>query len=509
MTGSNRPTVLFLVHRIPYPPNRGDRIRSFHILDFLARRAEVALAFLSEKLPSDEALQTLRERCCWIGWARWGRYSRWLRAAWSFARGKTATEGLFASGRLRRQLREWLRQHRPNAVMVFCSSMAQYLDLPGLENVRTVVDLVDVDSQKWFDYARLSRGWRRWAYEQEGHRLRQLERWIGQRADAVLLTGPHEAALYRQIAPEANIQVVINGVDTEYFRPDFSSPPVCEAQEANRPSSSGMPEGLRAGISAPPVCEAPGPNRPLGRSIPEAQAAGRATPESHMPGGWDADVHSPRAADVHSPAGIPSEGQARCVFVGALDYQANIDGVAWFCQEVWPLVRRRRPDGELVVVGSNPTGAVYRLAGQTPGFRLVGPVPDVRPYLAQAEVVVVPLRVARGIQNKVLEGMAMGKAVLATPQALEGLAVQPGVHAESAAEPADWAEKLCRLWADPGRRAALGQAGRRFVETYHQWDQVLRPLAHILGLPESEAVSQETDTFDHVFPLPAKKQVTF
>lgn len=424
MSGGGRPIVLFLVHRIPYPPNRGDRIRSFHMLDFLAHRAEVALAFLTDQSPSAETLQALQERCCWVGWGPWGRWQRWLRAAWAFVQGKPATQGLFASSKLRRQLRTWLQQYRPNAVLVFCSSMAQYLDLPGLEKVRTVVDLVDVDSQKWFDYARLSWGWRRWAYKREGQRLRQLEHWIGQRADAVLLTGPHEAALYRQIAPEANLHVIINGVDTEYFRPDFGA-----------------------------------------GAVPEA--------EKLQPAGAD------------SAAGP----QARCVFVGALDYQANIDAITWFCQEVWPLVRQRRPDAEFLVVGSNPTRAVYRLASRTPGFRLIGPVPDVRPYLAKAEVVVIPLRVARGIQNKVLEAMAMGKAVLASPQALEGLAIQPAHEAESAEDPISWAEKLVALWADPNRRASLGQTGRRYVETHHQWPQVLQPLAHLLGLPSSEVAS--------------------
>ena len=418
MKSDSRPTVLFLVHRIPYPPNRGDRIRSFHMLDFLARRAEVALAFLSEQRPSADAQRALAERCGWVDWALWGRWRRWGRAAWSFARGRTATEGLFASGPLRRKLQRWLGEHRPDAVLVFCSSMAPYLNLPGLERVRTVVDLVDVDSQKWFDYARLSRGWRRWAYEQEGQRLRRLEQWIGQRASAVVLTGPHEAALYRQIAPTANVHVVLNGVDLDYFRPDDRT--------AVQPWASGLP-----------------------------------------------------------PRGSSSSGGERCVFVGALDYQANIDGIAWFCQEVWPEVVRRRTNAQFVVVGSHPTGQVYRLARQTPGVRLVGPAPDVRPYLAEAEVVVVPLRVARGIQNKVLEALAMGKAVLATPQALEGLAVQPGVHAESVAEPADWAEKLCHLWADPHRRAALGQAGRTYVQTHHRWDQTLRPLAWLLGIAES------------------------
>lgn len=425
MTTDSRPTILFLVHRIPYPPNRGDRIRSFHMLEFLARRAEVALAFLSDQTPSAEAMGALEARCGWIGWARWGRWRRWLRAAWSFAAGKTATEGMFASSELRRKLRGWLQQHRPDAVLVFCSSMAQYLDLPGLQQVRIVVDLVDVDSQKWLDYAGLSRGWRRWAYQAEGRRLRRLEAQIGRRAAAVLLTTPQEADLYRQIAPEANVQVVMNGVDIDYFHPQFS-----------------------------------------GGQCSVDPDAGREVAQQTRP-------------------------QARCVFVGALDYQANIDGLRWFCQEVWPQVRKERLDAKFIVVGSNPTGEVHRLAERTPGVRLVGPTPDVRPLLAEAEIVVVPLRVARGIQNKVLEGLAMGKAVLATPQALEGLAVRPGMEAESAEEPSAWVEMLLELWANPTRRAELGRAGRRFVEIHHQWEQTLQPLAQVLELAEAVGPSAE------------------
>lgn len=426
----SRPRILFLVHRIPYPPNRGDRIRSFHLLEFLAERAEVALGFLSEQRPPAEALEALESRCVWVGWARWGRWRRWWQAAWCFLQGKTATQGLFASAELRRQLQEGIRGHRPDAVLVFCSSMVQYLDLPGLASGRIVVDLVDVDSQKWLEYAQWSRGWRRWAYQQEGRRLRKLEAEIGRRGWAVMLTGPHEAAIYRQIAPETNIYVVPNGVDLEYFRPDF------------------RPEG-------------------------------------------------------QPPSGPPSRSDAwrRCVFVGALDYQANIDGLRWFCQEVWPQVRRQHPEAEFVVVGSHPTKAVHRMAGRTPGVRLVGPVGDVRPYLAEAEVVVVPLRVARGIQNKVLEALAMGKAVLASPQALEGLAVRPGTEAESAETPGDWVKTLLALWSHRERREQLGRAGRRYVESHHRWEEVLRPVASLLGLPEAPRGLEANVRWEEKTPL--------
>ena len=135
------------------------------------------------------------------------------------------------------------------------------------------------------------------------------------------------------------------------------------------------------------------------------------------------------------------------VFVGALDYPANVDGIRWFCGEIWPTVRRTLLDATLTVVGRRPVSAVRRLAG-LPGVELVGQVSDVRPYLASAAVAVVPLRIARGIQNQVLEAMAMGKPVVATPQALEGLQVEPGVHAVAASTADEWADALARLLND-------------------------------------------------------------
>ena len=143
---------MFLVHRVPYPPNRGDRIRSFHLLEFLSRRANVYLATLADEPLEPGTLDALRSRCRDVAVERLGR-SRWLAAAASLAAGKSATEGLFRSRRLRQTLAAWTKQISFDAVVVFCSSMVQYLDLPGLEGVTKVVDLVDVDSQKFFDYA--------------------------------------------------------------------------------------------------------------------------------------------------------------------------------------------------------------------------------------------------------------------------------------------------------------------------------------------------------------------
>jgi sugar transferase (PEP-CTERM/EpsH1 system associated) len=187
------------------------------------------------------------------------------------------------------------------------------------------------------------------------------------------------------------------------------------------------------------------------------------------------DYFQPRTVSGAVPA------SANCVFVGALDYRPNIDGAIWFCRQVWPLVRRRLPQATISLVGRNPVPAVCRLAEIT-GVELVGQVPDVRPFLERASVVVVPLQIARGVQNKVLEAMAMEKAVVVSLASLEGLAAEPDVHLLTAATAPEWVAAIERLLADAELRARLGRAARRYVEDHHRWDRCLAPLGKILGL---------------------------
>ena len=394
------PKILYLVHRIPYPPNRGDRIRSFHLLEFLAARSEVHLAFLSEGPPSPKAMKALAKHSAELAAVTLGPRTRWLRAAWSLGSGRTATEGLFRSSQLARIIGRWARDTRFDAVLVFCSSMAQYLDVAGLEGVPIVVDLVDVDSQKWLDYTESAGGLKRAVFRLEGRRLRRLERSLVERAKAVTLVSRHEADLLREFCPTDRIHAIANGVDLDYFRPA-------------------------------------GPDE--------------------------------------------SYDSRQCVFTGALDYRANLDGVQWFCRHVWPEVHRRRPGVSFALVGSNPSATAYRLA-ELPGVELVGEVPDVRPHLASAAIAVVPLRVARGIQNKVLEALAMGKAVVASPQSLEGLGVEPEVHLRQAAGPEEWINAISDLLDNPELRNRLGRAGRAYVEEQHCWDARLAPFAALLEL---------------------------
>ncbi len=387
---------LFLAHRVPFPPNRGDRIRSFHLLEYLAERGEVSLAYLADDTPEPATVETLGKMCRRVAVGRLGRL-RWLHAAGSLAAGRTATEGLFRCSSLRRTLGHWATETRFDIVMVFCSSMTQYLNVPGLAGVPVVIDLVDVDSEKWFDYARRARGPAGLLFRLEGRRLRRLEAALADRARAITLVSEAEAALYRSFQPAKNVLAIPNGVDLDYFQP---------------------------------------------------------------------------------AAGPEPDTTPRCVFVGALDYRANLDGLAWFCREIWPAVYGQVPGTSLQIVGSNPGRTARRLACQ-PGIELVGPVPDVRPYLAGA-VAIAPLRVARGIQNKVLEAMAMGRPVLATPEAIEGIGVQPGRDLLCATTPDAWRDQLPLLLGSVAERTRLGAAARHYVETHHHWPQCLAGLGELL-----------------------------
>jgi sugar transferase (PEP-CTERM/EpsH1 system associated) len=393
-----KPNILFLAHRVPYPLDKGDRIRTFHILRFLASRVRVHLACLADEPVTDEAQQALAGVCHRLHIVPLGKKIGLVRGFGSLVCGRTVTEGAFSSGGLRRLIRQWAAETRFQAAMGSASSMAPYLRLPELADVPAVLDLMDVDSEKWLDYSR-ARSWPlSWVFRTEGRRLRRLEQEMAQWARAVMLVSEAEADVFRSFCPWDGIHAVSNGVDLDYFQP---------------------------------------------------------------------------AVDDTASGG--------CAFVGALDYYPNVDAAVWFCQEVWPSIHQRYPQLTFSLVGRRPTAAVQRLA-DVPGVKVVGQVPDVRPYLSRANVVVAPLRIARGLQNKVLEALAAGKAVVASPPALAALKCQPGVELQSASSPTEWVRAILHLLENQELRKELGLAGRKYVEGHHAWDVCLEPLNDLLGL---------------------------
>lgn len=393
---SARPRVLFLTHRVPFPPDKGDRIRSYNLLRYLSERATVSLGCLGDE-PWTEAtvgvIDGLTEASCIapIG------FTRKLYGGFSLLSGRSITEGWFYSRRLARWIDDVSRKQPFDAVVCFCSGMVSYTNRPGLRRTPLIMDLVDVDSEKWLQFSRSGSGPKSWLLGIEGRRLRRIEQQVGDRAAVVTLVSREEADLYRQFAPAANTVAVGNGVDFSYFR---------------RPK-----ESSRKPYSA--------------------------------------------------------------VFLGALDYRPNIDGIRWFCREVWPSVRGRFPSATLQIVGRRPTSAIRALADLA-GVSVHADVPDVRPYLFAATAAIAPLEVARGVQNKVLEAMACETPVVASTQALEGISAVTGRDAISADTPDDWLKSIGMIFDNIAVADRLSQAGRTHVETYFDWSVQLAPFGEFL-----------------------------
>jgi sugar transferase (PEP-CTERM/EpsH1 system associated) len=383
--------ILFVTHRVPYPPDKGDRIRTYHLIRFLSKHHQIYLASLADEPISVEARRALERLCAHVAFIPVSK-SRWLRAGVTLTIGKSASIGAFHSFQLSNVLCDWQARYSFDLALASASSIAWYLRTSALKDVPAFVDLVDVDSQKWLDYSRASTWPKSWLYRRESTALRRTERRIASWAKQVLLVSDAESQLFEGIAPSANAATITNGVDLDYFSLDNQTP----------------------------------------------------------------------RTDT-------------CVFVGALDYRPNVDAAIWFSRNVWPSIHAHKPRAECRLVGRNPVAGVRELA-RIPGIQVIGQVPDVRPYVRQATVAIAPLRLARGVQNKVLEAMAMGKPVVASPQACSGL--RPGIPSPviQARSLIEWKSALLDVWANADRAATIGQASRSYVEKYYCWERCLEPL---------------------------------
>ena len=316
-------------------------------------------------------------------------------------RGEALTLGCFRSRRLHRWVKEVVGRERVTRAFAFSSPMAQY----ALANneLRCVVDMVDMDSLKWAEYAR-QRPWPISAlYAREAARLFAYEREIAARCEASVFVTSEERKLFCGAAPECASRVVVigNGVDSEYFAP------------------------------------------------------------------------SPESSSPFAP------GERNVVFTGAMDYWPNVDAVSWFAREVMPEIRKRDAGVRFYIVGMNPGPVVTALA-RDPAVVVTGRVADVRPYLQHARVIAAPLRIARGIQNKVLEAMAMAKPVVVTPAMAAGMSARPGVEIEVASDAAEFAAKVVLL-IDPERARRMGADARARVLRDYNWSASYAQLDEVLG----------------------------
>jgi sugar transferase (PEP-CTERM/EpsH1 system associated) len=392
--------LLFLAHRVPYPPDKGDKIRSWNLLRHLARKYRVHLGCFADTLEDLHHDEALRPLCAGLRVVALDPGRARLRSLAGLATGEALTLGYYRDRALAGWVRELLAAGRVSRVLAFSSSMAPYAMGPRAAGVRRVFDFVDVDSDKWRQYAERKPFPASMIYSREAKRLLDFERSASAASDATIFVSDAEATLFRSLAPESagRIHVVPNGVDFEFFNPD-----------------------------GPYVSPFP-----------------------------------PRAVPL--------------VFTGAMDYWANVDAVSWFAREILPLVSKRRADAGFWIVGANPAPAVRELASLQ-SVTVTGRVPDVRPYLAHAAAVVAPLRLARGVQNKVLEAMAMAQRVVASPEAAEGIDAVAERDLVVAGGTEAFADAVCG--ALDGQWAGMGERARATVMARYGWDSALAGLENL------------------------------
>jgi sugar transferase (PEP-CTERM/EpsH1 system associated) len=394
-------SILALVHRVPYPPNKGEKIRAYHELSHLAARGHTIDLATFADVEEDRAYGPELSRICRQVKIvpkdkRLGR----VRSLAALPAGRPLSVGYFHSYRLRSTVRRWAAANAYDVVFCYSSPMAEYAQNGALRQPRVarIMDFVDVDSDKWRQYAERTEEPMRSIYRLEARLLAAYERRIAEQFDASTLVSPAECETFKKLAPRAKAVLSIpNGVDAEYFGATVRRP------------------------SRPPIL----------------------------------------------------------VFVGQMDYFANVDGVSWFAKEVLPSVRARIPGARFQIVGRAPTPEVS-LLGELAGVEVIGGVPDIRDYLGSATLMVAPLRIARGIQNKVLEGMAARLPVVASPAAFEGIEGQDGVHAVVGADAPSYADAVVSLLEDPARQTQIAAAARALVESRYAWGPAMDKLEGLM-----------------------------
>jgi len=377
--------LLVLVHRIPYPPNKGDKIRSFHFLKQLAKHFDVYLgAFIDDERDLGYT-EEVKAYCSGIKLIRINPTYRTLASVKGLLMGAPLSVPYYDVPDMHSWVRETISQNNIEKVFVFSSAMAQFVT--PYKELSIVSDFVDIDSDKWRQYAEKKAWPLSWVYNRESEKLFNYEIFVTRQSEKVLFVSQKEAELFTTLSPETadKIDFVNNGVDSNFFTPNesFSNP--------------------------------------------------------------------------------YKENESVILFTGAMDYWANVDAIIWFVEQVLPLLREEQAGVVLYIVGSNPIAKVKELQSLADVI-VTGRVEDMRPYLQFSKAVIAPLRIARGIQNKVLEAMAMGKPVVATSQAMEGIDAQTsGVRVE------DTPHYFCKAVIEMMKLGFYRPENREFVESGFSW----------------------------------------
>jgi sugar transferase (PEP-CTERM/EpsH1 system associated) len=383
--------ILVLTHRLPYAPNRGDRLRAYHMIHELRRHAEIELVSLVHDDEEASHVDEVRAFVSNVTTLRVTKLRSCINAALALMTGTPLTHALLDAAGMTNVLRDICDTRRPDVVFAYCSGMARFAMQAPLADLPMVMDFVDVDSRKWRDMAAASAPPKSWVYRREAATLGAFEARAAYKAVTSLVVNEREVEIARELAPGAKVQMMTNGVELERLRP--LGPP------ADRP---------------------------------------------------------------------------RVVFCGVMSYAPNAEGMTWFVEHVWPIVRAKRPDATLAVVGLDPSPAFRSLCAPDPSITVTGRVADVRDWLWDSAVAIAPLHVARGVQNKALEAIAAGLPIVITEAVAGGLPAPAAYASRVANTPTQFAgHVLDLLLKSPEQRRAMAASADFSKLT---WENTLTPL---------------------------------
>lgn len=406
--------LLVIAQRVPYPPNKGEKIRTYHQIEWLcAQGHDVALAVPIESDQDAADLNALAEHLGIATHSARLRLKAW-RLGLGFLRGRSLSEANFASRDLARQITELLVSGDFDGVFLCASSLLPYVQLAltqadvtpqraKMSSLPIYMDFMDLDSDKWQQYSQRSGFPMRWLYQREAAKVAQLEFQAARICQACFFIAQAEIDLFKQKVPQAPVYSLGNGIDTKAFHP--------------------ADKGLREDCVSGPVL----------------------------------------------------------LFVGAMDYTPNVDAVCWFVTDAWPQVRKNHPGARFIIGGMNPSSAVQALT-RYDGVEVTGFVEEILPYFHQADIFVAPFRLARGVQNKVLQAFACGLPTITTPMGAEGIDCVAQVHYVPAESTSDFVREIQGLLGNFARRKALGDAAAKLILDHYSWDAQLAVLGdHLQG----------------------------
>lgn len=464
--------ILYLAHRIPYPPNKGDKIRSFHEIKYLSTHHDIYLACLADDPADLSYAKELESFCKTVDVVSINPQKQKVKSLFVLPTEKPLSVAYFYSKQLQQIIDHRLSTMSYDAIICFSSSMAEYVfrtknvltcervnvstlkrsaaafvqngsnildgsnrsnasnrshtsnvsnnsngrdySQPATHNPQLIMDFVDVDSDKWRQYSRYARWPFSWIYRLESRRLAAYEKRAADFFHHSIFVSKKEANLFcRQSPGVRGVLTVPNGVDFTYFNSNASN----DSSNSNASSNSNISN------VKPPVL----------------------------------------------------------LFTGAMDYYANVDGVVWFSKEILPRLMEQFPSLTFYIVGRNPAAEVKALKNDH--IKVTGYVEDIRPFYEMATIYAAPLRIARGIQNKILEAMAMARPVVVTSRAFEGIEAIPEKDLLIADSKVEFIEKIGMLLKDEERRKSIAASARQIIEKNYSWELSMEALERLICEP--------------------------